>query len=261
MATLRAAVEEFPGGWTSRFDEMTHTMFSSSRRASPSFAALVCAVLAPFASTAAPAMELGGNAAITSDYVWRGTTQTQGDPAAQAGARVSGEAGWYGAIWASGVEFAPETHASSELDLVAGWTGPLSADWGLDVNLTHYRYPSTSVDLDWTELAATATWRGNYWLQVAYSDEALASDGSGTYAQLGARLPLADSFRLEAAAGYYWLDDVYDDSYAHLQLGGVWAFKAPFELRLTAHDTDSAARRLFPGLAGSRVEAALQASF
>ena len=236
-------------------------MFRSSRRALPSLAALGCAVLVSFASTAAQAVEIAGNAAITTDYVWRGTTQTQGDPAVQAGAKLSGESGWYGAIWGASVEFAPETRASSELDFVAGWAGPLSADWGLDVSLTHYRYPSTTVDLDWTELAATATWRRNYWLQVACSSDTLATDEAGIYAQLGARLPLADSIRLEAAAGYYWLDDAYGDSYAHAQLGGVWAFKAPFEFRVTVHDTDSSAKRLFPDLAGSRVEAALQASF
>ena len=150
---------------------------------------------------------------------------------------------------------------------VGGGAGPMwqlsEADWrwALDVNLTHYRYPSTTVDLNWTEAIGTLTWKQNYWAQLAYSTEALATDETGAYAQLGAKVPLSDQLRLEAAAGYYWLDDAYDDSYAHAQLGAVWAFKAPFELRVTAHATDSSAKTLFPALAGSRVEAALQASF
>jgi hypothetical protein len=36
---------------------------------------------------------------------------------------------------------------------------------------------------------------------------------------------------------------------------------APFELRLTVHDTDGAAGTLFPGAAGSRVEFAVQLTF
>lgn len=204
---------------------------------------------------------LNGNAALTSDYVWRGSTQSQGDFAVQAGAKLSGASGWYGSLWASNVEFAPDVHASSELDLVTGWSGALSDDWALDVNLTHYRYPSTTVDLNWTELNATTTWKRNYWLQVAHSTGALGTQEAGTYAQLGVKLPLGETVRLEAAAGRYWLDDALGDSYSHGQLSGVWAFRAPFELRLTAHGTDSAARRLFPDMAGSRVEAALQASF
>jgi hypothetical protein len=88
-----------------------------------------------------------------------------------------------------------------------------------------------------------------------------ATDETGLYAQVGARFPLNDRFRFEAALAHYDLDDAYGDSYSHAQLGAVWAFKTPFELRVTAHGTDSGGKDLFPGLAGSRVEAALQASF
>ena len=207
------------------------------------------------------AATFNGSGALTTDYVWRGTTQTQGDPAVQAGFKATADNGVYGAVWGSNVEFAPETRASSEFDLAVGWGGTLSDDWALDLNLTHYRYPSTTVELDWTEAIGTLTWKQNYWAQLGYSTEALATDDAGAYAQLGAKFPLNDQLRVEAAAGYYWLDDVYDDSYAHAQLGAVWAFKAPFELRVTAHATDNSAKRLFPGLAGSRVEAALQAAF
>ena len=207
------------------------------------------------------AATFNGSGALTTDYVWRGTTQTQGDPAVQAGFKATADNGVYGAVWGSNVEFAPDTHASSEIDVTVGWGGTLSDDWALDLNLTHYRYPSTTVELDWTEAIGTLTWKQNYWAQLGYSTEALATDDAGAYAQLGAKFPLNDQLRVEAAAGYYWLDDVYDDSYAHAQLGAVWAFKAPFELRVTAHATDNSAKRLFPGLAGSRVEAALQAAF
>jgi len=230
-------------------------------RRSPALRAAAALSLALIITAPAYAATVGGSAALTTDYVWRGTTQTQGDPAVQAGFKAAADNGLYGAVWGSNVEFAPETKASSEIDVTVGWGGALSDDWALDVNLTHYRYPSTTVDLNWTEAIGTLTWKQNYWAQLGYSMEALATDEAGIYAQVGAKLPLNEQVRLEAAAGYYWLDDVYDDSYAHAQLGAVWAFKAPFELRVTAHATDSSAKTLFPGLAGSRVEAALQASF
>jgi uncharacterized protein (TIGR02001 family) len=213
------------------------------------------------ASASASAATFSGSGAIATDYVWRGTTQTQGDPAVQAGFKATAGNGIYGSVWGSNVEFAPETKASSELDIIVGWSGNVADDWALDVNLTHYRYPSTTVDLDWTEAIGTVTWRQNYWAQLGYSTEALATDEAGAYAQLGARFPLSEQVRLEAAVGHYWLEDAYDDSYSHAQLGAVWAFKAPFELRVTAHATDSSAKVLFPDLAGSRVEAALQATF
>ena len=232
---------------------------TDGRRHLPRAALLLCLCsAAPLASASA----LSGNLALTSDYVWRGTTQTQGDFAAQAGLKWAADNGLYASAWGSNVEFAPETHASSELDLVLGWSGAIADDWTLDANLTHYRYPSTTVDLNWTELDGTLTWKQNYWLQLGWSNDVMASDENGTYAQIGARLPLGERVRLEAAVGHYWLDDAYGDSYTHGQFGVVWALAAsPLELRVTAHDTDHAAERLFPGLAGSRVEAALQASF
>jgi uncharacterized protein (TIGR02001 family) len=232
----------------------------SASPARPVVSAIASGLLLAVACTA-QAATFNGSGALTTDYVWRGTSQTQGDPAVQAGFKASADNGLYGAVWGSNVEFAPETKASSEIDVTVGWGVALSADWALDVNLTHYRYPSTTVDLDWTEAIGTLTWKQNYWAQLGYSTEALATDEAGAYAQLGAKIPLGEQVRLEAAAGYYWLEDAYDDSYAHAQLGAVWAFRAPFELRVTAHATDSSAKTLFPGLAGSRVEAALQAAF
>ncbi|MCR6626313.1 TorF family putative porin [Pseudoxanthomonas japonensis] len=235
---------------------------SVSRRHGPAFIVFsLAAGLLLAAASSASAATFNGSGALTTDYVWRGTTQTQGDPAVQAGFRAAAENGLYGSIWGSNVEFAPETKASSELDFTVGWSGNLAEDWALDVNLTHYRYPSATVDLNWTEAIGTLAWKQNYWAQLGYSNDALATEEAGAYAQVGAKLPLSEQVRLEAAAGYYWLDDAYDDSYAHAQLGAVWAFKAPFELRVTAHATDSSAKTLFPDLAGSRVEAALQVSF
>ncbi|HEY0334311.1 MAG TPA: TorF family putative porin [Stenotrophomonas sp.] len=238
-----------------------YSKFAAARRRPLSRAASMWCLSLSLAVPLAHADALSGNLALTSDYVWRGTTQTQGDFAAQAGLKWAADNGLYAAAWGSNVEFAPETHASSELDLVLGWSGALASDWALDANLTHYRYPSTTVELDWTELNGTLTWKQNYWLQLGWSDEVMASDAHGTYAQLGGRLPLGERCRVEAALGHYWLDDVYGDSYTHGQVGVVWAIASPLELRLTAHDTDHAAERLFPGLAGSRAEAALQASF
>jgi len=222
-----------------------------------------CAVLA-FA-TQAHAASVSGNATLTTDYVWRGTTQTQGDPAVQAGFKLSGDTGWYASVWGSNVEFAPELHASSEFDFTAGWSGALTDAWALDVNALHYRYPSTTADLDWTELNTTLTYDARYWMSLGFSPDALATDGSGTYAQLGARFPVGDAFRIETLAGYYFLDDAYDESYAHGQLSAIWTVDSPalpVELRVTAHGTDSGAKRIFGDeLAGNRIEAAVQASF
>lgn len=218
--------------------------------------------LSALCSGGASAAEVTGSSALTSDYVWRGTSQSNEDPAVQAGLKVDGTHGVYAQAWGSSVEFAPQTRASTEIDLTAGWSGALNADATLDLSVTRYLYPSAAADLDWTEVSATLIWREHYWVQIAHANDALASGATGTYAQIGARVPLNERIRLEGAAGHYWLARTsgYAD-YTHLQLGAVWAVAAPFELRLTLHDTDAAAERDFGTWAGTRVEAAVQATF
>ena len=212
-------------------------------------------------TSSAFAATFSGSVALTSDYVWRGSSQSDGDPAAQAGFKASTDAGWYGSLWGSAVKFPAAMDAHSEFDLSAGWSGSLTPDFTVDLNLTNYRYPSTAADLDWVEAIATLTLKQNQWLTVGYSNNALASGERGTYAQIGTKIPLSNSFRLEAAAGYYWLDIADQDGYAHTQLSGIWVIKAPLELRVTAHAAVGDAKRLFPGAAGTRAEVALQTAF
>lgn len=211
---------------------------------------------------AAPASaQLSGNAALTSDYVWRGSSQTQKKPAAQAGIKYAHPSGLYASVWGSTVKFRPDNGARSEFDLVAGWSGMVAPDWALDVYLLRYQYPSARAPLNWNELNASVTWREHYWLALGHSGNAMAGGSRGTYAALGARYPLDERLRLEGTVGRYALSKGYADSYAHGSVGAVWTFKPPFEARLTVHGTDAAAKRLFPHMAGTRAELALQASF
>jgi len=235
------------------------------RAARAPLTAIIYAVagLMAFASQA-QAAELSGNVALTTDYVWRGSTQTQGDPAVQAGFKVTGKSGLYASAWGSNVEFAPETRASSELDFTVGWSKALDAKWAVDVNLLRYQYPATAVDLNWTELNGTITYNGDYWASLGFSNEALGYDARGTYALVGAKFPVSNTFRVETSVAHYFLDDavVAKSGYTHGLVSAVWTFQSPFELRVTAHDTDANARAVFgEAFAGSRVEAALQASF
>lgn len=243
---------------------MKQTIFRAREARAP-LIALLCTVVGLMAmASQAKAADVSGNTALTTDYVWRGSTQTSGDAAVQAGFKVAGNSGLYASVWGSNVKFAPGSDANTEFDFTVGWGKALNDDWALDLNVLRYQYPSTAVDLNWTELNATATYKSNYWASVGHSNEALGYDASGTYAQLGAKFPVNDAFRVEAAVAHYFLDDavVARDGYTHGYVSAVWAFKAPFELRVTAHATDSDARAIFgDDYAGSRIEAALQASF
>lgn len=205
--------------------------------------------------------QVSGSAALTSDYVWRGSSQTREKPAIQAGFKYAHESGLYASVWGSNVKFKPDNGASSEFDIALGWNSKIADDWTLDAYFLRYQYPGSDVGLNWNEINVAATWRDNYWLAVGHSTNAMASKTTGTYALIGARFPVNDQWRIEGTLARYVLDSAYADSYTHGSVGVVWAFKAPFEARLTLHGTDAAAKRLFPGMAGSRVEFAVQTSF
>ncbi|HIL91457.1 MAG TPA: hypothetical protein EYG50_01690, partial [Cycloclasticus sp.] len=91
------------------------------------------------ASGAASALELSGNVALTTDYVWRGVSQTDGAPAIQGGFDADLGNGLYAGVWASNVDFGSD--ASSEVDVYAGWAGQV-AGFDLDVGVLHYAYPT-----------------------------------------------------------------------------------------------------------------------
>ena len=205
--------------------------------------------------------QVSGNAALTSDYVWRGSSQTREKPAIQAGFKYAHESGLYASVWGSNVKFKPDNGSTSEFDIALGWNGKIADDWALDAYFLRYQYPGSDVSLNWNEINVAATWRDNHWLAVGHSTNAMASKTRGTYALAGVRYPINERLRAEGTLARYYLDSAYADSYTHGSVGVVWAFKAPFEVRLTLHGTDSAAKQLFPGMAGTRAELALQASF
>lgn len=209
----------------------------------------------------ARAADNSGSAALTSDYVFRGISQTQGDPALQASIRVDAANGLYGALWGSKVGFASSPDASVEIDYVAGWRGKVGEAWAVDLNATYFTYPSTHSELDYLELIATATWRDRTWLMLGISNDALATKETGIYGLLGTKVPLNDRLRLEFAAGYYGLGDAYGRSYSHGQATLAWSMHPKLEVRLTGHTTDQDARVIFGKVASPRFEAAIQASF
>lgn len=103
------------------------------------------------ASTAAPAfaqdtaapssVTVSGNAAVTSDYRFRGLSLSDGDIAIQGGIDVAHESGFYIGTWGSSIEDSA-TYGHTELDLYGGWSGEVISGLTLDAGLLYYVYPN-----------------------------------------------------------------------------------------------------------------------
>ncbi len=112
--------------------------------------ALVLAGLAsaPLVQAGDSPHQFSANVALTTDYIFRGVSQTKELPAIQGGFDYSySDDGWffspYVGIWASNVDFGDD--ATAEIDYYGGLTGDLfGTGLGWDVGVIYYDYPGGS---------------------------------------------------------------------------------------------------------------------
>lgn len=92
---------------------------------------------------------VSGGVGMSSDYRWRGISQTDRDGAVQGWLEISTddlqEGQFYTGVWASNVNFEfGNTQAHIETDFYTGYRHALSDRDELDVGVTYYNYPSIS---------------------------------------------------------------------------------------------------------------------
>jgi len=210
----------------------------------------------------ASASDFSGSVAVTSEYVFRGVSQTQGDPAVQLGLKLAFEPGWYVSTWGSNVDYGSTLGSDAEVDYVVGWAGTLSPHWALDLNLTRYTYPGTrdEFELDYNELIGTLTWGGRWFGVLGYSNDVFATDQSGTYLQLGARMPLSDAWTLEGSLAHYALGSAYADDYQHATLSAIYT-RGQLSVRINGHVPSDSAEELFGDVGEPRLEVSATYSF
>lgn len=184
----------------------------------------LAAALACLAATAGvraddAAYTISGNVALTSDYLFRGLTQSWGGPAIQGGADLSTRGGFAAGVWASSISDKSYPGASLELDLYASYGRAIDADWSWRVGLYSYLYPHGDLDeaglpsrsFDTLEANASLSWK---WLTLKYShaltdyfgvdvEQGYRGDSKGAgYVQLDAAIPLDAKWSLALHAGH-----------------------------------------------------------
>jgi len=108
---------------------------------------LLALALAPFACQAMQLNDdftLTADLALVSDYRSNGISQTQGNPAAQAGATLMHSSGLYVGAWTSNVDFGLGAKTRQEIDSFAGWYWQATEAISLDLGYTKYNYPRES---------------------------------------------------------------------------------------------------------------------
>ena len=120
----------------------------------------VCSVLALIVTTPAfaqdtgppPPVTINGTVAVTSDYRFRGISQSDKNAAIQGSITVTHESGFYASVWGSSVSgyVVAGATATVELDLIAGWKKTFSSGTTVDVGVLYYVYPKSKAVSDLT---------------------------------------------------------------------------------------------------------------
>ena len=92
------------------------------------------------------AAEFESNIALSSEYMWRGMTQSDGQAAVSGGFDISGESGTYFGVWGSNVEYGDD--ATMELDYYLGYAGETEGGLSYDIGYLLYDFPGADYDAE-----------------------------------------------------------------------------------------------------------------
>jgi uncharacterized protein (TIGR02001 family) len=127
-------------------------------------AGLVTSALAAAARAGAavepPGLSWGGSVAVTSDYIYRGVSQSNGRPAVQADVHAGTEGGTFAGAWASSRDSSLEPGARGELEIYLGRRIDLTGSWQATLSVRGRYYVGGTQDAsdDYQELGGALTW-------------------------------------------------------------------------------------------------------
>jgi len=120
-----------------------------------------------------------GYLGYSSDYMWRGVSQSSGNAAMQGELKVS-NGGLYGGVWASEVDFGDE--ATYEMDLFLGYELMVSDKFSVDVGVIQYNWDKGYDDVE--EMFAKVHLKN-----VSFSYYVDTEDSDKDFMELQLRLP------------------------------------------------------------------------
>jgi uncharacterized protein (TIGR02001 family) len=156
---------------------------------------------------AAPESTLSYNVGVTTDYRYRGISQSRLQPALQGGVDYADKSGFYVGAWASSIKWIKDAggNSNTEVDLYGGYKGAVG-DVAYDVGFLRYEYPSNklAVSANTNEIYGAATF-GPATLKYSHAVSNLfgfANSKNSYYLDLSAAFDLGDGFSLVPHVGY-----------------------------------------------------------
>ena len=167
---------------------------------------LVAAFVLPV--TSSQAFESSANAALTSNYIFRGLSFNDDRMALQGGYDIaqSKDNGWYAGAFLSMFDYGPSNTGNKdgiETDLFAGWKGGFGkqSQFGWDAGLNLYEYQGATNVKGQTEIYGGINYETAYF-KLFIGDDSNYSNGDYTYLDFGASFVVLKDLDLNLHAGH-----------------------------------------------------------
>ncbi len=215
--------------------------------------AVVVAPVVQASAQDAPASQVTGSVAVVNDYLFRGLSQTNREPAVQPGIEYDHASGWYIGAWGSNVSWLSDVSTSAapisssvELDFYTGYRGSLGADWNYDVGLYEYYYPGSYpagfTRPYTTEAYASLGWKG---ITLKYSHAftnlfGFADSKHSAYVDLSWNREFSPGWTFNSHVGHQDVANTPGFSYTDWKVGVTRAFANGYSIALGYYDTNAA---------------------
>jgi uncharacterized protein (TIGR02001 family) len=195
--------------------------------------------------------EISANVALTTDYRFRGISQSDESAAVQGGFDIEFGPGFYIGTWGSSVDFGSDNETGSfgtlELDYYAGWASSIGdTDFGVDVGVLYYDYPGDTVDPegDYLEFYVGGSWK-DLSLYVHYSDDYYAETDEFWYVAADYSFGLLENLSVDLHVGVNFLEEdggflsSDEDQYTDYSVGVTYSWASvDFSLAWVGTDLD-----------------------
>ena len=222
-----------------------------------------CVVLLLFSgpSRVFAAGTFGGSFDLTSDYLVRGISRTDQEPALQLDVHYLHSSGFFGGLFASNSRIDPYEPRDAEVSAFLGYAFHPNDDWRARVLYTHYAYPFNhgGPEYDYDELNAEIAYDGWLEFSLTYSPNAPryvpapyrelygVSEQAG---EMNLQHPIYRKLSLTGGVGYAYLHGPEPHGYVYYSAGAACDF-GPFSVSLSYVDTSAGAKALFYNEAAS----------
>lgn len=207
--------------------------------------ALATAMTAGLATTSTTYAEVSYNAAVTSNYVWRGDAQGSDQTALQGGIDYEHASGLAAGVWTSSLD------GDTETDYYASFSGE-SGDFSYQLGVIAYDYNNDPADfveafvgVGFADASLT------YYKKVDDSDDDKTTDDA-SYLSLGYSLDLAEDVTVDLAAGHTFdVDNKNNKADKYDVLISVTKSLPEFDFSVTATDKEDGENEFFITVAKS----------